>query len=433
MPAVKPFAGVRYDLSKVSPGSVVAPPYDVIDDHLRNRLYDTDPHNIIRLILGRGADPYADAARLHAEWTRTGVLTRDPVPSLYLLEQEFRLADGRSFVRSGFIAACLLEEFGGSVMPHEKTHSGPKEDRLKLMNATGMMFSQIFSLYPDPEGVLTPLLRGAKTAPPEMTAEFDGVVNRMWVCRDQAVSLGVSGFLRDKRVLVADGHHRYETALAYRNGMRMKNPGHGGHEAYNFVPMFFCSMHDPGMLVLPTHRVLRGIDGFDAERFLGEAGKFFTATLHPSLAAMTGALEAASHPAVGLAFSSSPGFHLLELRPEGARMLEGVPPVVARLDVTVLHELLLGRIVGLSALAQEKKTNLEYERDAGEALRMLNQPGGAGGGKGRQAVFFMRSTPLDDVRLVAEAGLTLPQKSTYFFPKLLSGMVSYVFDGEDVR
>jgi len=223
---------------------------------------------------------------------------------------------------------------------------------------------------------------------------------------------------------IADGHHRYETALAYRNAMRMKNPSHDGHEAYNFVPMFFCNMHDPGMVVLPTHRLLGGVAGFDAASLLGKIGIYFSISEHPVFNSMMESLDRARGPAVGMAMKPGGAFHLAVLGPEGARLLEGLPEVIRRLDVTVLHDLILGRLLGLSADVQEKKTNLEYERDPGEALRLL--------GKGnRQAAFFMRAMPLEDVRIVAEAGLTLPQKSTYFYPKLLSGLVNYVFDGED--
>jgi uncharacterized protein (DUF1015 family) len=424
MPLIKSFAGVRYDFTRVTPDLVVAPPYDVIDGALRDTLYDADPHNIVRLISGRGADPYAEARATLAQWARSGILRRDPVPALYLLEQEFRRADGRPFVRSGFIAACRLEEFGGSVLPHEKTHSGPKEDRLRLMNATGMMFSQIFTLYPDPGRTLETHLRGVKISPPDVTAVFDGVVNRLWVCDDPAVTLGVSGFLRDCSVLVADGHHRYETALAYRSAMRLKNPGHDGHEPYNFVPMFFGNMYDPGMLVLPTHRVLHGVAGFDEARFLAELARVCHVTEHGSAPEMMGAMAAAEGPAVGLALRSRKTFYLLRISPEGERRLEGLPGVLRRLDLTLLHELILGRILGLSAESQERKMNLEYERGEDDSLTLLRK-------EGRQAAFFMRPSPLEEVRRVAEAGLTLPQKSTYFFPKILSGLVNYVYDGED--
>ncbi len=424
MPAIKPFAGVRYDFSRVAPNRVVAPPYDVIDGHLRMKLYDAEPHNVVRLIYGLGTDPYADAARFTGEWAGSGVLKRDREPALYLLEQEFRLPDGRTFIRSGFIAACRLEEFGATVLPHEKTHSGPKEDRLRLMKATGMMYSQIFSIYPDTDRTVDRLTGPVKSSPPDNVVEYDGVLNRLWVCTDQAVTLGVAGVLGDVRVLVADGHHRYETALAYRDSMRMKNPSHDGHEPYNFVPMFFCNMYDPGMIVLPTHRILHGVPGFSEGGVLSQLGKYFTLSEHRSLEEMTGALNATKGPAVGMALKTRKCFHLLAMRPEGARLLEGVPDVVRRLDVTVLHDIILERIIGISAESQERKTNLEYERDALESLRIL-------GNDGRQAAFFMRPTPLEDVRLVAEAGRTLPQKSTYFFPKLLSGLVNYVFDGEE--
>jgi uncharacterized protein (DUF1015 family) len=420
VPAVKPFAALRYDTRKVDPGRIVAPPYDVIDDRFREALYRRDPRNIVRLILGSGEDPYADAARDFAAWKREGVLVRDPVGAIYLIEQEFSPPGGGTTVRSGFIAACMLEDFGGSVLPHERTHSGPREDRLRLMKATGAMFSQIFSLYPDPAGALGPVLAAARSGEPAVSVLHEGVVNRLWVCTDEAVAMRAAEFLGNVKVLIADGHHRYETALAFRNAMRLNNPAHNGHEPYNFVPMFFTSIHDPGLVMLPTHRLLHGLPGFTADGLLRELRRFFTADSFPSAESLAARLESGPGGELGLILPRDAGFHLLRPGQAAARLLDGLPPVVARLDVTLLHTVVFGVVLGLPAASQEKKLNLEYERDLGEVLRMLSR------GETYQAAFLMKAPPVEQVKAAAEAGCTLPQKTTYFYPKLLSGLVNYV-------
>ena len=419
MPFVKPFAALRYDPAIVNPERVMAPPYDVIDDPLREALYSRDPRNVVRLILAKGDDPYGSAARDLAGWSAEGVLVRDPAPAVYLLEQEWTLPGGQRLRRDGFIAACMLEDVGGSILPHEKTHSGPKEDRLRLMKATGMMFSQIFTLYADPDGVLEPLLARPRSGTPDTELLHDGVVNRLWVCADDSVPLAVAGFLREKSVLIADGHHRYETALAFRNAMRLNNPHHHGREPYNFVPMFFSNLHQPGMVVLPTHRLLHGLPGFGAETFLGELRRYFTLRSFASAESLIARLESGPGMELGLGFPGGGGFHLLRPAPAASRLLENLPTVVARMDVTLLHTVVFGHVLGMSAVSQEQKVNLEYERDVAALLRMFAHD------RKWQAAFFMKSPPVEQVKTAAEAGHTLPQKTTYFYPKLLSGLVNY--------
>jgi uncharacterized protein (DUF1015 family) len=422
MPSVKPFSAYRYDTSKVEPGRVVAPPYDVIDDRLRETLYRRDPRNVVRLILAKGDDPYADAASTATRWIDEGVLVRDPVPAVYFLEQAFTLPGGRMRRRSGFIAACRLEDFGGSVLPHEKTHSGPKEDRLRLMKATGMIFSQIFSLYSDPGGALGPLFETVEAGPPAMELLHDGVVNRLWVCTDEAAALTVTEFLRTRSVLIADGHHRYETALAFRDQVRLRNPSHQGNEPYNFVPMFFTNETDPGTVILPTHRLLRGVPGFSRDGFLGDVRKYFSVARQPSPEVMIERLESGPGREIGLAFPGTGECWLLRAGPGVARLLDGAPMVVSRIDAVLLHSAVFGSILGLSEESQEKKTNLDFERDESEVFRMLRHDARY------QAAFFLKAPRVADVRAAAEAGVVLPQKTTFFYPKLLSGMVSCVVD-----
>ena len=422
MPIVKPFAAYRYDPAKVEPARVVAPPYDVIDPRLQESLYRRDPHNVIRLILAREEDPYASAASAVARWIDEGVLARDRAPALYFLEQAFTLPGGLLRRRSGFIAACRLEEFGGSILPHEKTHSGPKEDRLKLMRSTGMLFSQIFSLYHDPGRALGRVYEQVQSAPPAMEVLYDGVVNRLWVCSDESLILECVEFLRDRAVLIADGHHRYETALAYRNEMRLRDPGHRGSEPYNFVPMFFTNDSDPGSVLLPTHRLLRGVAGFGREGFLASARRSFDILRFPDADAMLSRLDSGPGREFGVAFPESEECYLLRAGPGADDLLEGRPAALSRIDAVLLHTAVFGTILGLSEASQERKENLDFERDATEALRMLREDGR------HQAAFFMKAPSVAQVRAAAEAGAVLPQKTTFFFPKLLSGLVTCVLD-----
>ena len=422
MPTVKPFAGYRYDATKVDPGRVVAPPYDVIDDRLREALLRRDPRNIVRVVLSKAEDPYATAATTATRWMDEGVLLRDPLPAVYFLEQAFSLPGGRMRRRSGFIASCLLEDFGGSVLPHEKTHAAPKEDRLRLMRATGMMFSQIFSLYSDPALALDRLFEEVESAPPDMEVLYDGVVNRLRVCTDEAVILGVTEFLRDRTVLIADGHHRYETALAFRNEMRLRNPAHHGNEPYNFLPMFFSAEDAPGLVVLPTHRLLHGVAGFTRDGFLGELRRYFSLVHQTDPVAMIDRLDSGPGREFGLAFPGSDECWLLKPGTGAERLLASAPTVLSRLDAVLLHSVVFGAVLGLSEESQERKANLEFERDPSEVFRMLRRDGAY------QAAFFMKAPQAAHVRAAAEAGTMLPQKTTYFYPKLLSGLVSSVVD-----
>ncbi|MHC4779575.1 MAG: DUF1015 family protein [Planctomycetota bacterium] len=227
-------------------------------------------------------------------------------------------------------------------------------------------------------------------------------------------------------MVIADGHHRYETALSYMNSMRLKNPGHNGHEPYNFVPMFFSSMNEPGMIVLPTHRLLRGLQGFDPGAFLSGAGAYFDVSRTAETGKMLELLDATPGTAFGVVTGPPELFAVLKLNDRGTALMEQMPAVVGRLGVTALHRLIFGELLGIPGDSRTLKKYIDYERD--EHLSAERVRSGA-----YQAAFLMKHTPLEHVRLVAEAGHTLPQKSTYFFPKLLSGVVNYAFTDGVVR
>ena len=420
MPDIKPFRGIRYNPSIVSLPKVVAPPYDVISPRQQAALYDADPHNIVRLILGREENPYLAAAEYFQEWMTNQILLADGPRALYLLAQTFKGRDGKKITRRGFIAACKLEELGkGSIFPHERTHSGPREDRFRLFQATHAMFSQIFGLYGDPEGVLNSEFSDVMKDPPVADVTFEGVQHTMWRMSDERRILVMTEFLRDKRILIADGHHRYETALLYRDACRFRNPGHTGKEPYNFVPMFFSNMHDPGLVIFPTHRLVHGMPGFDAAKFKNALTTYFTLTQCDDARQMMTLLSNHPQHAFGLVLPGA--FFVISVTDKDNLPRQAAEPeAISLLDVTVLHTLVLQRILNITDEQQEKKLHLWYEQDAEQAIAMVDE------GKA-QAAFLMNPTKIEQVRVVATAGRVMPQKSTFFYPKLLSGLVTYSF------
>ncbi|MBI4417610.1 MAG: DUF1015 domain-containing protein, partial [Ignavibacteriales bacterium] len=316
MPELLPFRGVRYNPSKVNLDAVVAPPYDVISQELQARLYDKDPHNVVRLILSRDEDRYTSAARTFAQWQEERILLRDSEPALYLLHQVFDGPDGTTVTRKGFIALCRLEDFGSKmVMPHEKTHAKPKEDRLNLLKAAGANFSQIFCLYSDPEMQVDRVLNGWSKMGPTIDVTHEGVQNKLWTVTDPATIEQICTTLLPKQVLIADGHHRYETALAYRDAMRSKNPGHTGTETYNFVMMFLTNVDDEGLIIYPTHRVVHSLPSYDSERFLRDVEEHFIVREFDQEDLLLSALESSSVPSFGVCMAGSHPCALLSLKP----------------------------------------------------------------------------------------------------------------------
>jgi uncharacterized protein (DUF1015 family) len=423
MPEIKPFRAVMYDPRRGPLSDLVAPPYDVISKERQSELYSQSPSNIVRLILGREKDPYASAARLFDQWKNNGILLQETEPAIYFLSQRFPGPDARTIERRGFIAACRLEEFGrGSIYPHEQTHPGPKEDRLRLFEATHAMFSQIFALYSDPKGLLDRHYDVQADRPPDVEVEFDGIRNRLWKVRDGATMLALGSFLKGQRVLVADGHHRYETALSYSNARRLKNPRHTGTEPYNFVPIYFTNLNDPALVILPTHRIVHGLRSFREDQFLDELRGSFDVELEESEEDLIRSLAKRGEGSFGLVLQGKAGYLLLSYRKRSVPGMGEIPGLLAHLDVTVLHSVVMKGILHLSDEDQKKKLNLEYEQDAGIAIRTVRD------GKA-QATFLLNPTRVELLRAIAEGGFTMPQKSTYFFPKLLSGLVIYSFDG----
>lgn len=447
MAKIVPFRGLRYDLARIAdPARVMAPPYDVISPALQEDLYRRDPFNVVRLILGKTSpadtehdNRYTRAAAEFRLWTEQGVLKRDPDPSIYLYDQTYTTESRETVVRKGFIALARLEDFSsGVVKPHEKTLAGPKADRLRLTRACSANFSPIFSLYSDPCCVLEALTRKTKEEPPQVeVTDDDGVLHRLWQVSEPAIVQKAQGLLDNKPLFIADGHHRYETAINYRDEMRARNPKFTGKETFNFVLMYFANMEDQGMLIFPTHRLVHGLPDFYPGPLLEELRPYFEVEekrFDPRDPQQRQAIREAlrlkgeKRHALGL-FAGGDRAWLLTLRDDKSmdRFFEAKAPKALRtLDVSILHRLILEEVLKITPEAQEQQTNLKYVKSFDEAMERVS----AGEA---QLAFLMNPTRMSEVRDVANAGEKMPQKSTYFYPKLYTGLViNRIVEGETV-
>jgi uncharacterized protein (DUF1015 family) len=438
MARIAPLTPLRYDPARLPGGlaSVVAPPYDVISPPERAALAARDPRNVVRLILpeGEGDAKYANAAHLLGQWRDERILVRDDDPAFYRLDQTFlppgAPAGSRPVRRRGFLALVELAPFSARVvLPHEKTLSGPKEDRLKLFRATRTNLSPGFMLYRDARRELdAPLSTG------EVIGEFstpDGVTHSLAKVRaPDAVRAIVEGVGRST-LLIADGHHRYETALRYAGEVSEAHAGAPPSAEHRFFMTFLANGDDPDLVVFPTHRHVHSLPGFSFDGMLGRAAPAFIvehlasgATAASLLDRLSAARGKGGGPSV-VAAAGDGRAALLTLRSDidlGAHPTLGErPPVLRTTDVAVLHAGLLEHVLGITPEAQAAKTNLFYPQDATAALASLR----AGSG---DVLFLMNATPVADVRAVAEAGEVMPQKSTFFYPKVPTGLAIHTLD-----
>lgn len=433
MADVRPFSGIHYDINKIGElSSVVSPPYDVIDSQYQDKLYEASPYGMVRIDYGKsfdgddeGDNKYTRSKDIFEKWKNEGILVRDPAPTIYYVEEDYEGEFGGTATRSGFLAAVRLEDAeSGVYMPHEKTLAGPKADRLKLMHATGANLSPIFSLYDDRNSIIDHRLAAWKqysTSPDFTVTRPDGFKIRMWRINDREVFNTIRNVMDPKSFYIADGHHRYETSLKYRDEMREAHPGFTGEEPWNFTLMYLVNMHSPGLTVLPTHRAVVGLENFDGSWFT-EALKstFDIVEIGGGVEKLTAALKALRgiDQAYGVYVKGYSRPFLL--RPKAGydadRELGSKSKALRRLDVTLLHSLILERILGIDEKAQELQKNLNYVKDAGELAAMVKN-GQADVG------FILNPTPVMMVKSAAEAGEKMPQKSTFFYPKLVTGLV----------
>jgi uncharacterized protein (DUF1015 family) len=422
MAEIAPFQALRFDLTLFPDASrLLAPPYDVIGEAEREALEKRHDRNIVRLDLPRGeGDQKYENARTELErWIADGSLREDPKPALYRYEQIFEHG-GRRYQRKGFTALLRLTPFADRVvLPHEHTLSGPKLDRQKLIRTTRAHFSQVFTLYRDPAGETEAAFAAAERAAPDVeTVTPDGCRHRLWVVTDPAVITRVARLMKDKQVMIADGHHRYETMVGLSGELRPPGAAPGTSLA-DWGPLFFARAEDPGLLVLPTHRLVRNLPPEVLAALRTKAAPWFTVEegSETSAEAIEARLlrEGGQRVTLALREVGKAGTTWLGLRPDADLSPLG-PPALQGLDVTVLHGLLLGPLLGVDKEAMAKQSYLTYTHDTQEALDRLSR-------SEAQAAFFMNPTQVDQVLQACEAGFVLPQKSTYFQPKLATGLV----------
>jgi uncharacterized protein (DUF1015 family) len=435
MAHIEPFRALRYNPARVSLTEVVTQPYDKINPKMQEDYYAASPYNLVRIILGKrmptdhpGDNPYSRAAAFLEDWRREGVLTQDVERSLYSYSQRFTVPGTQTQMeRRGFIGLGRLEDYSaGVVFRHEQTLAKPKADRLDLLRATRSHFGQIFMLYSDPSAEVEAAL-GASGAPDmEAEDEYD-VLHRVWKVSDPKVMELVRGKMRDKKLIIADGHHRYETALNYRNERRAAAGGAGTASGtkdapYEFVMMTFVNMDSPGLVVLPTHRVVHGLASFSADELGNGARAYFSVEeVDPGIDASRaqGILREASQagPAL-LAVAANRAFLLDRPKALGTEIFAGLSLRQQSLDVVQLHKSLLEGVLGLSEESIRNQENISYYRETDEALAQVRK--GAA-----NVAFLMSPVRMQQVRDIAFAGEVLPQKSTDFYPKLLSGLCIY--------
>ena len=441
MADIQAFRGLRYDLGKVgSLSSVVAPPYDVIDSEHQSELYALNEHNVVRLILNRGDALMGDqtiydrAAEHIKKWRRDGILKTDNVGTVYVYHQTFSY-EGQEFTRRGFMSRVRIEPFGeGKIYPHEETHSKAKEDRFKLMSACKCNLSQIFGIYPDKENRAQEVLEAAIEDHTPLTAtDANGVRHDMWLVTDPDAIAAAANIMGPKPIYVADGHHRYETATNIRNAAREANDLGPDHPV-DYVLMMCVSMYDPGMAVLPTHRLFRGVDAITSQQLVEKIGSAFvceTMGKGPATAREVWEMIAVEdlQSTMGFYCRADDTWVLARLSPAGQTMMKEAADQSddwRSLGVALLHKLVIENLLGYANLPSPK-----YVHSVDEVIEGLTDGDDAGrdatGQQGSGAAFelgcLVMPATVDHVKAISEHGERMPAKSTYFYPKLLSGLV----------
>ena len=449
MAYIVPFRALRYDPSRVDVSKAITQPYDKITPEMQDRYYAATEYNVVRIILGKRTpdlpsdNVYSRAAGHFRDWRQQGIFRQESEPSIYSYSQSFTIPGApRQLERRGFIALGRIEDYSASIVfRHEQTLSRPKADRLDLLRATQAHFGQIFMLYND-SGEIEGLLNRETSPDIEVTDEY-GVLHRVWQISEPSLIDSVRQQMRDKKLIIADGHHRYETALAYRNerrlaaqgapasgGSRQRSAGtvvldeESGDSAYDWVMMTFVNLNSPGLVILPTHRVVHSLPSFSTESFVRSARQYFNVEevdTAVDASRATGLLQQAGRVGTALLAVGADRDLLLHTPRGNGRLFEGLSLRQQSLDVVQLHRVLLQEVLGLSEESIRNQENLAYVRDTGEAIQRV-RAGGA------NIAFLMNPVRIGQVRDIAFAGEVLPQKSTDFYPKLLTGLTVYALD-----
>ena len=431
MAHIEPFRALRYDPTRVALADVATQPYDKISPSMQERYYAASPYNLVRIILGKRVatdgpndNPYTRAASFFRDWRQQGVFRQDSEPSIYRYTQQFSLpGSNKQLERQGFIALGRVEDYSANVVfRHEQTLAKPKADRLDLLRATRAHFGQIFMLYSDPSAEVESALANTSSPSAEVRDEY-GVLHQLWKVSDPALIELVRSSMQDKKLIIADGHHRYETALNYRNERRAEgitNPD----APFEFAMMTFVNMDSPGLVILPTHRVVRGVSEFSMDSFRTGASNYFSveeADGNVTASRATAMIREAAHTGTSMLVVARERVFLLSRPKAPASAFGNMSFRQQSLDVVQLHKCLLEGVLRISEEAIRDQQNVTYVRDAEEAIAMVRNDQA-------NVAFLMNPARMQHVRDIAFAGDVLPQKSTDFYPKLLSGLAIYALE-----
>ncbi|MBO5105437.1 MAG: DUF1015 domain-containing protein [Clostridia bacterium] len=415
MAVVKPFKGLRFQKSAGPIEELVCPPYDIISEEQRHKFLATNEHNVIRLELPKeGDDIYKKAGEVLSNWLDDNIVSLENEDKFYVYEEEFNI-EGTTKSFKGVIARVKLTDFSeGVVIPHENTLSAAKEDRFNLMCATGCNFSQVYCLFEDKDKKISDVLDTVnKTSSINELTDNEGVTHRLWTLES---TCGLTELFADKCLYIADGHHRYETALRFRQHER--DNGASPDAASEYVMMMLVPMESEGLVVFPTHRVVHSLESFDGRQMLINAREYFHVGEISSYKSLERNLKeqyALDKISFGAYFDGR--YYLLTLKttPTLEELLPELHETLRTLDVSVLHSLILEKLMGIDKENMAKQINLKYTRDAAEAVEQVNS--------GANCAFFLNPTRVEQIAAVGSAGQKMPQKSTYFYPKLITGLV----------
>jgi uncharacterized protein (DUF1015 family) len=438
MAIIAPFRGFTYNFKKLGDMSrLMAPPYDVINEQEQEEYHNVHPNNVIRLILGRKREGDSDADNRYTrsavemkKWEQEDILVRSDKPAMYITAHDYDPGDGKGKrTRWGLITLVRIEDEGSRViLPHEKTFLAHKDDRLKLMKACNAQLSQVFGLFDDSQNIISDCSARADNAEPDVSFDFkDGTSHRMWIINDQVFFKKAADAIKDKSIFIADGHHRYETSRNFRNLMRQKHSDTEGDKTYNYVMMYLSDMNDKGLTILATNRLIREYRAFDRDAFLWKAGEYFTIDELPAQKPGVGgrllefgkALEAKGqdNSAIGFYYHNSDRYYILSLLPGAMdREEEALYPSLKKLDVIVLTRLILNNCLGFTKEDLDNDKLIKYVSNMADSISLVES------GDCSMA-FLLNPTRIDQVKDVAGDFLTMPRKSTFFYPKVISGLV----------
>jgi len=429
MATIKPFRAIRYDQTKIdSIDHVISQPYDRVRYGLQDQYYELSPYNVTRIIKGKETENDSETNNVYTrandflnQWLDEGILMREDQPAYYVYHQSFSLPSGEEITRKAFICAFELSKFDeGIVLPHEKTHAGPKVDRLNLTRATETYFGNIFMLYPDKGNRIDAIFEAAIQRPPDIQAKElheKDVLHQVWVVKDPEVVAKVSEEMAPKsNLIIADGHHRYETALNYQAEMRAKNPDAPAEAGFNYRMVAMVSMSDPGLTILPTHRLIFDYQALSSDQILTRVKEYFQVEEVSSRAELEERLERVGSKIGVIGFASSQGFYLLTLKSTDV-MNDLAPDRVQawrELDVSILHSLLLNKIMEVDQEKIDALENIKYLREPDLGYDEVKD-------SDTSFLFILNPTRIDQVTACTDAGEKMPQKSTDFYPKIVTG------------